>query len=641
MAVLWLAPFLLLLLRCGASDELPFVRQTGGAPWIMAPTPVSARLEQWGVEEPGGGGFRRRFRLDSPVPATRLELRVLGDASVTLDGAELGRVERPAAGRGPAADTLELPGLAAGAHELRVEVRNARGPALLSLRAEGLPDLASGPSWSARRGEETFAPAILADDTRTSALALAVESPGEAARRAANPLLLLLTLGGVGFLLARGRFGDAAWRRLAWGVPIGSSLAWAWLQAKALRIPPEVGFDARHHLQYVAILLEQGRLPLADEGWSTYHPPLFYALSSLAASIGGQAAALKVLPLLAGLGLVWVSWWLARRLLPASPEHAALAALFAATLPVNLYTASYFSNESLHALLAGAALTSCALLLLAEGLPRRGLAVSALLFGLAALTKFTVLVTVPVALFFLGWKLWLVERAGAGRSVGGVAVFAGVFAAVAGWFYLRTWLDQGAPIVGNWALPGAHQVWWQQPGFHTIAWYGSFGESLARPYFSGFHSFWDALYSTLWGDGFVAGRASPTLRHDFWNYDLMSAGYWVALPATPTLLLGLALLCREAFRHPDPRRRVALLFLLTASWAVFLAFLSLTLELPFFTQAKAAYLSMLTPVLALAFAVGFAALDRWLDSRSWLPARVLLYGWLALLAGTFFLAFAG
>ena len=401
-----------------------------------------------------------------------------------------------------------------------------------------------------------------------------------------------------------------------------------------------MGFDARHHLEYVGILLEQGRLPLADEGWSTYHPPLFYGLSALAARLGGVPAALKVLPLLAGLGSVWVSWLLARRLFPGAPERAALAALFAATLPVELYTASYFSNESLHALLAGGALTACALLLLAEGPSRGGLAAAALLFGLAALTKFTVLVTVPVAIFFLGWKLLLVERAGPREALTGIAAFTLVFAVAAGWFYARSWLQHGAPIVGNWALPGADQVWWQQPGFHTIAWYTQFGESLARPYFSGFHSFWDALYSTFWGDGFVGGRASPTLRHDFWNYDLMSAGYWVALPATFLLLLGVLGLGREAFEHGDPRRRLALLFLLTASWAVFLAFLGLTLELPFFTQAKAAYLSMLTPVLALAFAAGFGALDGWLSARGWLPMRVLLYAWLALHVGTLFLAFA-
>jgi hypothetical protein len=456
----------------------------------------------------------------------------------------------------------------------------------------------------------------------------------------ADTLLLLFTAGAVAFLVARRRGPPGLVRGLAVAAPVVATAAWMWLYAKTARIPLEVGFDARHHLQYLGILLDEGRLPLAAEGWSTYHPPLFYAAAAGVAALGGGAAALKAVPLLAGLGSVWVAWLLARRLRPEAPGRAALAALFAATLPVNLYSAAYFSNEAPHAFLAGAALTSCAVLLLGQGLRWSGLALAALLFGLAALTKFTVLVTVPVALFFLAWKLLLVQRAGPRRSAAGLALFAGVFALVAGWFYVRSWLHYGTPLVGNWSLPGADQVWWQQPGFHTFAWYAKFGEALVHPYFSGFHSFGDALYSTFWGDGFVAGRAGPTWRHSFWDYDFMTAGYWVALPASALLLFGGVRLAAEALGSGPPERRLALGFLLTASWAVFIACLSLTLELPFFTQAKAAYVSMLIPVLALAFAEGFATADDWLARRGALPLRALLYGWLAVHAGTLFLGHA-
>jgi hypothetical protein len=49
---------------------------------------------------------------------------------------------------------------------------------------------------------------------------------------------------------------------------------------------------------------------------------------------------------------------------------------------------------------------------------------------------------------------------------------------------------------------------------------------------------------------------------------------------------------------------------------------------------------MLTGPLALAFAAGFAGLDGWLTRHGWLPARVVLYGWLGLYAGALFLAYA-
>lgn len=639
-ALLWGLPLLLLLLRCGVGDTTPFVVQNAGSAWITAPGPVSAELQQWGVSEPPLVTFLQRVTLAEPGQAAgTLRLRALGSLRARLDGAELARAE--ASGRGPVEAQIELPsGLGAGTHELEVEVRNARGPALLSVQGTAAAAaLNSSSDWSVRRGDAAQSVAVWADDTRRDPRSLALATPAEALARKLDTLLLLATAGALIFLAARRHPGLAP--RLAVAAPLLASLAWLYLLfAVVLRIPIEVGFDARHHLEYVKILLESGRLPLATEGWSTYHPPLFYLLSAGVATLGGGDAALKLLPMLAGLGSVWVAWWLARRLVPEEPAVAGLAVLFAASLPVGIYTSAYFSNESLHALLAGAALAATVDCLLCEGLPPRKLALAGALFGLAALTKFTVLVAVPVAAFFLGWKALAVERQGVARSLRAVAVFAALVFLLAGWFYLRSLFLYGTPLVGNWALSGAGQLWWQQPGFHTPAWYTGFGESLAHPFYSGFHSFWDGLYSTFWGDAFVAGRADPTLRHDFWNYDYMTAAYWLALPASGLLLLGAGLLLARGLGDAPARWRLALLFLATASWALFLAFASLTAELPFFTQGKAAYLLALTAPLALCFAVGLRRADAWLEARGWLPARVVLYAWLSLHVGTLLLAYA-
>jgi hypothetical protein len=638
LAALWVLPPLLLLARCAATDALPFVVQSEAAPWIAAPELVSAHLRQWGEREAPLTSFVRRFESPGAGLPERLRVRALGALRVELDGAEVARAEPR--GRGAAEAVVELSAdLPAGAHELRVEVRNARGPALLSVRP--FPpgaELASGPAWSVERAASAPVPAVLADDTRPSPLALALETPREALARQALPLALLALLGaGAGWASARLRLSA----RSALVLPLAASAAWlALYSAKAARIPLEIGFDARHHLEYVEILLAEGRLPRADEGWSTYQPPLFYLLAAGVSAAGGGAAAQKALPFAAGLGLVWLCFGLARRLFPASPARAAAAALFAATLPVNLYTASYFSNEALHALLAGGALAACAGVLLAPGLAPGRLAAAALLFALAALAKFTVLVTVPVALAFLAWKGLGVEGLGARHTGQRLVLFAGSLLLVAGWFYARAWLAYGTPLVGNWSLPGETQVWWQQPGFHTPAFYTRFGEALVHPWFAGFRSFWDGVYATLWGDGFVAGRGDPTQRHGFWHYGYMAAGYWLALPATACLLFGAAGLARQAFAAPDARLRAALGFLLSAAWAVFLAFASLTAELPFFTQMKAAYLLMLLPVLALCFAEGATRLGGWLAARAGPAGRALLGAWLALHAGALFLGFA-
>ena len=128
-----------------------------------------------------------------------------------------------------------------------------------------------------------------------------------------------------------------------------------------------VGFDARGHLEYVELLASRREVPLATDGWSTFHPPLFYALCAAAAARRASRSASRGRPAsLALKAVVFASGWLglvatallARRLLPGDPAARALAVLFAAVLPVNLYTAAYFSNESLHTLLASLALVA-------------------------------------------------------------------------------------------------------------------------------------------------------------------------------------------------------------------------------------------------------------------------------------------
>ena len=640
-AVILLLPLLLVALRC-TSDELPLLRQSAASPWIAAPTPVDAGLRQWGRAEAPRVRFSRRFAASVGPGGARLRVQTLGDARVRLNGQTLAELSR-AGRRGRARAVVPLPAaLHPEGNELVVEVANPTGPALLSLRSEGLsPALRSGRDWQVETDEARHAQAALADDTRGDPRALAVETPAEALVAERNVLLTLFVLGVALFLLGQRWLGERGPRVFAWAAPWLASAAWLQLfLAKFSRIPAAIGFDAKHHVAYALGLATTGQLPVATEGWSTYHPPLFYALAAGVTRVGGGEAAWKALPWLAGLGTVWLAWLLARRLCPEQPRVQGLAALFAATLPVNLYSAAYFSNEALHALLASAGLVAaCDLLLRERTTPLRAAALG-LVFALAALSKFTVLVTLPVAAFFLLWKLALVERAGPARTALPLAAFVGVWLAVAGWFYLRSWWITGMPVIGNWDLPGAEQQWWQQPGFHTPAWYLGFGQALVHPYLAAFHSFWDGVYSTLFGDGFIAGRQDPSGRHSFWSYGFMSAGYLLALPAAALVGVGAIAIAAAALGSGPPRRRLALGFLATAGYAVCLAFFLLTVQLPFFAQAKGAYLLMLAAPLALAFAWGFELLDGLLARGLGRPARAVLHGWLAVYAGTLWLAFA-
>ena len=639
-ALVVVLPLGLVVARCSFSPEIPFVQPGPDAPWVMAPRPVSAALEQWGRSEVPVTSFVHRIERTGSEPV-RLRVRALRGFAVSVNGSEVAR-DDGARWREPRVVDA-APWLRPGANEIRVDVARATGPALLEVRAEGAPELASGAGWQVRIDGEPIGAAIPADDTRRNPAALSVETPLEAGGRVAVAWALLFALGAGGWLLVRRGVGG----HTAWLPAVALALAaagWIFVFAtKAARIPAAVGFDARHHLYYAGWIREKLALPLATDGWSTYHPPLFYALSALVLPASGEpvGAALKLLPFLGGFGVVLASFLLARRLEPDDAGAQLLAVGFAAVLPVNLYSAAYFSNEPLHAGLAALALWLGADALLCERLGGRRVALLGLVLGLTALTKFTAVLLLPVCAVLLAARVFAIDRAGAARAVAVAGALVGVVALVAGWFYARSWILLGDPLLGNWNLPGEDQRWWQQPGFHTPAYYARFGEALLHPYLAGFHSFWDSLYSTFWGDGFIAGRTDPARRHDFWSYDFMSAGYLAALPATPLLFVGAMRALHLAVTDPDPRRRAAHALLLLCVWSIALAFLTLTLRLPFFAQAKAAYLLPVAPALAVWFALGTRALDDALARRGWTAARAALAGWCVLCAGTLFLGFAG
>jgi hypothetical protein len=210
---------------------------------------------------------------------------------------------------------------------------------------------------------------------------------------------------------------------------------------------------------------------------------------------------------------------------------------------------------------------------------------------------------------------------------------------VCGWYYIRNIIRFGRPFMINWNLPG--QRWWQDPGFHTIQYYLSFGEALRHPYFSAFHSFWDAMYSTFWGDGLIGGLALIAKRPDVWNYDYMSAVYLLALPATGIFLIGLFRAVQMALKDKEPASRLIMAFLMISLYSVGFFILFSTLRVPIYGQAKAFYCLAAIGPLSVFFALGLGMVNDWLSSSRLLAARAIFYGWFCSLLTSIYLSFAG
>jgi tetratricopeptide (TPR) repeat protein len=611
------AALLWLVWKAERDPRIPFLPARAPAAWILYPTPPSA-LPQAAVEL--DTVFRRSLVLDRQPGTAVLRVAWSRRGTVTVNDA-------PAAESLPGTNwkrptEVEISRLLHPGENL-IAVRStddSSPPAIwLSLTGEGF-HLATDESWEASLAGAAWRPA------RRAARPMDEwgSQPGEesanprpiAAARAVLPLLVVFAL-----LSLLPLWALRTWHRRRPAGPLSGREAaalflivaafWGALFWNDRHLSPNWGFDSQAHLEYVRTVLEQHHLPLADEGWEMYQPPLYYMLAAgllrLAGhttvdpsavvwlrGLGWAAGLLQCASLLAGLRLVF-----ADRLRPL------LAGLcLAAFLPVQLYMFQYVSNEGLHA-----ALSTCALWL-ALRILRRGdtslrphLLLGAVL-GLALLAKFSALVVCALVVAILAGRLWtqgVREPRAYARTTGALLLAAFL---VCGWHYARVTWRFGKPLVGNWDRATGF-AWWMDPGYATAGTFFRFGRSLTAPLLSAFHGLPDAIYSTLWGDGLLGGASFLAVRPP-WNYGLMAAGYLLALLPTLALLTGLAVAAVRLVRAP----RSEDVLLLGVLGATAFAVLSLSLQLPYYAQAKAFYgLSALIPLCALA-GQGFDVLTR-------------------------------
>ncbi|MFL2936565.1 MAG: ArnT family glycosyltransferase [Myxococcota bacterium] len=628
-------------------DEVAFLpTQQGGPVWIAAPLPVTANLIAQDPQDPPESVFVRTFTHKEPGTEATLNVRALREARVRLNGLPLEIHSDNQNWR--AGFSLDLgPHLQPGSNRLEIGVKRADGPALLQatiLQEQG--QIQTDSAWQVITPGNPAVPAWRAQDQGLHPEARVMPTPGQIVTRKAPWLVGLFLLSALGAVLyqRRDRIPENAPRTTL----IGISLLWiGFFFFKVSDLPVEVGFDATGHLAYIDYLRDQLQLPSAAYGFATYHPPAFYILAAFASHTGewllgpsAETIALHLLTFFSGWMNVVFTAWTARRLWPGEALRPSLAIAAAGLLPMNLYMSAYVSNEPFHAALISGCMTLAAALLLSKKTRTWQWVLLTLGLGLAILTKFTSLVIAPVIAFFVSLRLWWIEDKSPTTSVLRFGWILVGCAGIGGWFYLGNYLAFGDPFVWNLDVPGA-PTWWLRPGFHTSAWYLGFGESLHHPYFAGYVSFWDGLYSTFWGDGLVGGMARIETRHGFWNDDFQTLIYPLALPATVLGWLGYFRLGYGSFREADLGRRLYLSLLTSLLALLGFSLFLISLELPYYAQAKSFYiLAGLLPLsLSLAEGLGWAAETM---SKAQRPAVTGLYfGWLGLLAGTIAIAFAG
>jgi hypothetical protein len=373
-----------------------------------------------------------------------------------------------------------------------------------------------------------------------------------------------------------------------------------------LRVPYNLGMDWDGHLQYVEFLLTYRTLPFGNQGWQLFQPPLAYLLAAGAAGVAGalglsMALGPRGLTVLVGLAAVWFGCRTAELVFRDRPATALVAMTLTAALPAVIYSSQAFGNEPYFACL-GAMLLHRMVASPEDRHFERHATLLGAIGGLALLAKTSALILVVV----VAAVLWHQARAAAHdrrAAARAVAIYLGFVALVGGWWYLRNVLALGRPFVGGWEV-GRGLDWWQHPGYRLWSHLLSFGEVLAHPVYAAVVGFWDGIYSTLWGDGFLSGSFSRAGAAD-WNYTAMSALYLLALPVTLAIAVG----CVRALAAPPPGRA-----LVPASAALLILYLGAAFHLyaglPVYSAAKGTYLMALAPCLGILAAWGLEPLLR-------------------------------
>jgi hypothetical protein len=576
--------------QIGFDPETRFLSAHAPAEWLTEATLPTSRLRRLEDHELL---FRKTFTLDALPAQATLRARVHRAGVVLLNEVETGLATSTADldwKRVRERDVTAL--LRTGENEIVVYARASEGPPAVWLVLEG-PGLlvVSDATWSTTAVGGASQPVRLATTPMSEwdARAALPDGPLEALRASLPWLAVFAVVAALALLGARA----LPELRVGW-LLAASALAIAALVWHNRALDPVLGFDSDDHLKYVHFILTEGRLPLATDGWSMYHPPLYYAVgAALFVLLGESVASLRALNALGVMLQCAAILGSLRLLFPGEPRRWLAGFVLGAFVPMQLYLAQYVTNEVWTAAFASCAVWLCLRILLRDDRSTRAhLALGALL-GLALLTKVSALLVAVVVLAVLGGRL--IERDERSPQAWLTSLGAATLALVlvAGWSYARVAWHFGSPLVGNWDAASGF-LWWQDPGYRTALDYLRFGDSLTRPIFSAWNGCPDALYSTLWGDGLIGGMASASDAPP-WRYELMSVGYWLALVPSAAVLLGLGAALVRTAREP----RAEWLLMLGVALATAFALISLSLRLPFYAQCKAFYgLSALVPFAA-------------------------------------------
>lgn len=369
---------------------------------------------------------------------------------------------------------------------------------------------------------------------------------------------------------------------------------YAW---NAWTLPPLSGYDAGGHAAYILTIVEEERLPEPREGWSTFHPPLYYLLGAAAWSVfeplGPRAlgAGVRAISACAVLISGAVLFALALRRSSAWPSAAVATALLLFVPSVQM-AGAMIGNEALGLACASLAVPWI-LKLQADPRDARAAALAALFAALALATKYTgVFVAAACVVPFLRRDL-------DARMLRAAAAGAAVAVLVAGPVYVRNVVVSGSPIPMTRDLEPMKSI---EAAFvirdRKFKDYLSFPSgALRHPYLArrvgdsdryltnrALTSIWGLAHASTWYDAFGHREPAALRDDDHWRGALLAG---LGLVPGALVLFGLGLAAADAIRTRGRATDTPLVLLFGVGLATFIAF---TWRAPSVAAGKGSYL---------------------------------------------------
>ena len=394
-----------------------------------------------------------------------------------------------------------------------------------------------------------------------------------------------------------------------------------------LRFAPACGYDANGHLSYIYQMRAGWGVPLANEGWSTFHPPLYYlAMAWLWKFLGHRVPwpmhiIFRLISTVLNLGMAALVLLSIASLWPGDFSLSILGLCFVLFVPLHIYTSSMIGNEQMVAFLTSLGLW---LLILYDKEHRLHLHLAVLMgvvCGLALLSKYTGVLLFMTIIICLLSKILFDD--GSRREQGprrriyclDLSIVLIGCLLLAGGFYARNIALFGHPFVLSQDYPYVNEVMSKQPP-KVRRWTDFIGFDLQifrdpiirkvredMPYARSRY-IWTLVYSNFWFESF---SHFFLLHCDSWRQWLGKILLWLGI--LPTLLFGVEI-GRESIsavrqKLATPTSPLLVLFFLNLG-----SFIFFNLKTPHFSAAKASYFLVSTLPLAIFMGRG---MQRWLQ----------------------------